>query len=71
MLAFWMLHLNKEMIYLTYMSDIYYDNQYRIFLVLAHWNNGPQIDMSLQSYTVLAPKPTSLLVLFVNAVCLA
>jgi hypothetical protein len=53
-------------------SALYYTNTLSciFFIVLAHWNNSPRVDLSLHSDTLFWFRDQSLLVLL-NAACLA
>ena len=42
-----------------------------IFIVLALWNNSPQVDMSLHSDTLFWFRANQSLLFLLNAVCLA
>jgi hypothetical protein len=42
-----------------------------IFIVLAHWNNSPRVDMSLHSDTLFWFRPNHSLIFLLNAACLA
>jgi hypothetical protein len=53
-------------------SALFYTNtQSWIFIVLAHWNNSPRIDMSLLSDTLFWFRANQSLLLLLNAACLA
>jgi hypothetical protein len=41
-----------------------------VFIVLANWNNGPQIDMSLHSDTLSYFRANQSLLFLLNSVCL-
>jgi len=43
----------------------------RFFIVLAHWNNSPRIDMSFHSHTFSLFRANQFVLLPLNAVCLA
>jgi hypothetical protein len=42
-----------------------------IFIVLAHWNNSPRVDMSLHSDTLFWFRANQSLLFLLNAACLA
>jgi hypothetical protein len=42
-----------------------------IFIMLAHWNNSQQVDMSLHSDTLVWFRANQSLLFLLNAVCLA
>jgi hypothetical protein len=42
-----------------------------IFIVLAHWNNRPRVDMSLHSDTLFRFRANQFLLFLLNAACLA
>jgi hypothetical protein len=50
------------------MSTVYDTNW--IFLMLAHWNNSPRVDMSHDSDTLLWFQANHSLILFLSAACL-
>jgi len=62
-------YILKEMMM---MSKLYKTNTLSwIFIVLAHWNNSPWVDMSLHSDTLFWFRANQSLLLFLSAACLA
>ena len=51
--------------------SIRWDDHAHVFIVLAHWSNTPQIDMSLQSNTLPWFWANQSLLFLLNAACLA
>jgi hypothetical protein len=53
-------------------SALYYTNTLSsIFIVLAHWNNSPRVDMSPHSDTLSRFRANQSLLFLLNAVCIA
>jgi hypothetical protein len=53
-------------------SALYWTNTLSwIFIVLAHWNNSPRVDMSVNSDTLFWFRANQSLLFLMNAVCLA
>ena len=53
-------------------SALYQTNRLSlIFIVLAHWNNSPRVDISIHSYTLFWFWANQSLLFLLNAVCLA